>query len=245
VKKLLVLLALCMALSVVLVACDTNEQPMDETTAGTTEAPTTEAPTTEEPTTEETTNEETTGEDGGLLGNHIENGYENTVLGFGITLEDGWYFFNTNETASLGGKTEETFTEENVKASLVGNQVAYLLYAMKDGGVQNMNIVIQNGSELGFELTADNYIQNMFEPLAQTLAAVGCNNLEKEIANVSFAGREVPAMIFSADMNGAPLHEVVLPIIYENYVALLTICTTNTDGCADILAAFYPVSSAQ
>ena len=62
-KKLLVLLALCMALSVVLIACDTHEQPMDETTEGTTEAPTTEAPTTEEPTTEEPTTEEPTTEE--------------------------------------------------------------------------------------------------------------------------------------------------------------------------------------
>ena len=77
-KKLLVLLALCMIISVVLVACDTPDEPVvDETTAGATEAPTTEetteaptteetteAPTTEEtteaPTTEETTTEETT-----------------------------------------------------------------------------------------------------------------------------------------------------------------------------------------
>ena len=61
-KKLLVLLALCMVLSVVLVACDTSEQPPEETTAGSTEAPTTEAPTTEEPTTEETTEAPTTEE---------------------------------------------------------------------------------------------------------------------------------------------------------------------------------------
>ena len=62
-KKLLVLLVLCMALSVVLVACDTHEQPMDETTEATTEAPTTEEPTTEEPTTEEPTTEEPTTEE--------------------------------------------------------------------------------------------------------------------------------------------------------------------------------------
>ena len=54
-KKLLVLLALCMVISVVLVACDTPEEPVEDTTAGTTEAPTTgtEAPSeTEAPTTD-------------------------------------------------------------------------------------------------------------------------------------------------------------------------------------------------
>ncbi len=66
-KKLLVLLALCMVLAVVFVACQDDPQPpVDETTAGTTEAPTTEetteAPTTEtqDPTTEETTEAPTT-----------------------------------------------------------------------------------------------------------------------------------------------------------------------------------------
>ena len=69
-KKLLVLLALCMVFSVALVACDNNTENPEETTAGSTEAPTTEetaeAPTTEEtteaPTTEETTEAPTTEE---------------------------------------------------------------------------------------------------------------------------------------------------------------------------------------
>jgi len=84
-KKLLVLLALCMVLSVVLVAC--NDEPVDPTdgttdvtteapgtdaptegttdapTEGTTEAPTTEAPTTEAPTTEAPTTQEPTTEE--------------------------------------------------------------------------------------------------------------------------------------------------------------------------------------
>ena len=51
-KKLLVLLALCMVLAVMFVACEQPETPVDETTAGTTEAPTTQAPETEAPTTQ-------------------------------------------------------------------------------------------------------------------------------------------------------------------------------------------------
>lgn len=66
-KKLLVLLALCMVISVALVACDNGEQSGEQTTAGTTEAPTeeptTEAPTTEKPTTEEPTTEAPTTEE--------------------------------------------------------------------------------------------------------------------------------------------------------------------------------------
>lgn len=56
-KKLLVILALCMVISVALVACDNGDQPAEQTTAGATEAPTTEEPTTEAPTTEEPTTE--------------------------------------------------------------------------------------------------------------------------------------------------------------------------------------------
>ena len=50
-KKLLVLLALCMVLAVMFVACEQPETPVDESTAGTTEAPATDAPT-EAPTTQ-------------------------------------------------------------------------------------------------------------------------------------------------------------------------------------------------
>ncbi len=67
-KKLLILLALCMVFSVVLVACDNGtDEPADSTAesteAPTTEEPTTDAPTTEEPTTEEPTTEEPTTEE--------------------------------------------------------------------------------------------------------------------------------------------------------------------------------------
>ena len=58
-KKLLVLLALCMVLTVALVACEKDPGTTDESTAGTTEAPTTDAPTTEEPTTEPGTTDTT------------------------------------------------------------------------------------------------------------------------------------------------------------------------------------------
>ena len=65
-KKLLVLLALCMVLSIVMVACEEPVTPPAETTQGTTtDAPTTDAPTTEEPTTEETTTEPGTTEEPG------------------------------------------------------------------------------------------------------------------------------------------------------------------------------------
>ena len=66
-KKLLILLALCMVVSVLLVACTENEeQPevtTDATTEATTEEPTTEAPTTEAPTTEEPTTQAPTTEE--------------------------------------------------------------------------------------------------------------------------------------------------------------------------------------
>ena len=59
-KKLLVLLALCMVFSVVLVACETEPETPETTEETTTVAPETDAPTTEEPTTEEPTTEEPT-----------------------------------------------------------------------------------------------------------------------------------------------------------------------------------------
>ena len=62
-KKLLILLALCMVFSVVLVACDTEPEQPAASTEETTATPETDAPTTEESTTEpaaEETTEETT-----------------------------------------------------------------------------------------------------------------------------------------------------------------------------------------
>lgn len=58
-KKLFVLLALCMVLSVLMVACEEPVTPPAETTEGTTEAPATEETTTEQATTEQTTEETT------------------------------------------------------------------------------------------------------------------------------------------------------------------------------------------
>ena len=59
-KKLLVILALCMVISVALVACDKDGQSEEQTTAGTTQTPTTEQITTDAAATEEATTEQTT-----------------------------------------------------------------------------------------------------------------------------------------------------------------------------------------
>ena len=65
-KKLLILLALCMVFSVVLVACETEPETPAGSSAESTDTPTTDAPTTgattEEPTTEEPTTEDQTTE---------------------------------------------------------------------------------------------------------------------------------------------------------------------------------------
>jgi len=61
-KKLLVILALCMVISVALVACDKDGQSEEQTTAGTTQTPTTEQITTDTAATEEATTEEATTE---------------------------------------------------------------------------------------------------------------------------------------------------------------------------------------
>lgn len=246
-KKILAML-LVLALLSALAGCGSNGTITEAPTQTTTQAPAeaTEEPTTEpstEPTTEAPTETEAPSADVGLAGTIEGNTYENPLAGIGCALDENWYVFSEEETAALMGLTTDMFTDENIKNTLENSKMAYLFYAMKDGGLQSINMIMENVGLVGNLLTPDSYIALSMENLETSLSSAGFTNIVIDKATVAFAGEERPAITITADVNGSTVYEVIVPVICDKYVICTTVCTTNTDECAEVLTNFYQVGS--
>lgn len=244
-KKLFaVLLAVVMLLS--LVACGQDEN--EETTASTTTEATTEEPTettTEEPTeTEPTETEPTETESTAIEAENTMLGavdgavYENSYLGIGCDLGANWYIYNETELAAVAGITEDMLSDEGILNSLETSGVAFLFYAMQNDGMATVNINMEKTVLAGL-LTADTYIDASLETVETALTSAGMENLVVEKGSISFAGEERPCIVIEGVASGIGIYEIVVPIVYDSYVACITAATYNSNSCADVLAGFY------
>jgi hypothetical protein len=124
---------------------------------------------------------------------------------------------------------------------LENNSISYLFYAQRADGA-NMNIVLENTGALGILLTADSYIDIAMSNLGDTMSASGISDVVTEKATVQFLGEEYPCINITGTIAGMTMYETVIPMVFRNRVACITIASFNTDARAEILATFAPLS---
>ena len=219
-KKILALIMTLCLLLTMLVGCGSDTT---DSTAATTE-PTTEA----------------SNDPSGIKGTINGNVYTNTKAGFGLSLSDDWYVYNEEEIASIMGFTADMFSDEEVKNLVESSGAATVFYASATSG-SNINVNWENLGLSGILMNADSYIDSALTNLEPTLASAGFTNLVFEKSIVPFAGEDRPAIVLSAELNGVSVYEILVPIVTGTYVCNTTICTVNTNTCADLLASFYAV----
>lgn len=219
---------------------ETTEAPTETTTAAPTE--TTEAPT-------ETTETPTEGEDApelsveGVLGTQNGYRYENSSLGISCDLDENWYIFSEAELATLVGLTADTINDEAISNLLENSGAAYLFYAQQidPSSTKNINIVLENTGLMGMLLTEDSYIDLSMTNLKTALEASGITELVIEKVKVQFAGEEHSSISISGKIGDQALYEQVIPLVFKDRVACITIATFGTDGRADVMASFSPL----
>lgn len=269
--KRILALSLILALLVSVTACGSSEpteattEPTTETTTAaptetTTAAPTetTEAPT--EPTTEaptetttaaptETTETPTEGEDTpelsveGVLGTQDGYRYENSSLGISCDLDENWYIFSEAELAALVGLTADAINDEAISNLLENSGAAYLFYAQQldPSSTKSINIVLENTGLMGMLLTEDSYIDLSMTNLKAALEASGITELVIEKAKVQFAGEEHSSISITGKIGDQAIYEQVIPLVFKDRVACITIATFGTDARADVIATFSPL----
>ncbi len=221
-----------------------SEEPSETEEASETEEPSeteTEEPTETEETSETETEEVSEDEEVGMRGTVDGTVYENPYLGFGCALEDGWDVYNDQELGALMGMTASMITDDDLKNALENSGVAYLFYASNNGGLQTINILMENVGILGSNLTAETYIEASMPTLEQTLPAAGFSNVVLTSETVMFAGQEMPAILVEGEYMGMPVYEILVPIVQGSNVVCTTIASFNTNDCAAILEAFFPM----
>lgn len=239
-KKLLaLLLALVLVLS--LVACAEEEETSirrskkdrEETTEATeekTEPEETEEETQEE-TEEETEPEEEEAEPFGRVDGQV---YENAYFGFGVELDRTWVIATEEEAAEMMGIGAEVM---GIDEQLV--QGTYCdLYALTGTGLA-MNIMLEKESLYSRVYSDEDILEDSSEVLVSQFESMGVENLETQLATVTFAGRLCSAVYIQGAVYGVNLYETAVLWREGDYMAFIVVASRETDDCAEVLLQFY------
>ena len=220
---------------------DEEIQPSAETESTEVTEESTEEPT--EEVTEEAT-EEATSDGGilsGILGKNEGNRYENSFLGIGCELDADWTVYDEEQIAELIGLTADMMDDESISELIENSGVAYLFMAVTAEG-DSVNIILENSGTYGVSASVDSYISASMETLDDALAAAGYDTIHCSTEKVDFAGEERTAIVIEAELYGMKLYEMLVPLVYEDCVAVVTIATLNENNCEALLAEFYALA---
>lgn len=227
-------LILVFAMLSALIACGSDAKKDEPTT----EPTTTEAPTTETPTTESAATEEKKAVRGEIIGNT----YTNSAIGYTVTLGSEWIVANEAELAQMAGVTADMINNELAQQMIKGGQAVFDFYAAKDGGLSTLNINITSDSTGSLTSYDEETLLNMsMAGSRQVLEDSGFENLNMQLAPMTFAGEEHQCMALTATFNGLPIYEYMLMFASDTYIYTITACSYNEDVAADYLAFFTKI----
>lgn len=165
------------------------------------------------------------------------NTYENAYFGIGCRLDEDWTFSTDDEIQELNGLTADLVGEE-LKEQLENAAIVYDMMAIKDGGVESMNLNIENVGLAGFALSTEDYVNASMDPLKTALENMGYEDLTVESRKVVFAGAETDAMYVKGQISGAIFEEIILMLKKGSRFASLTIGTCN-QNLDELMGCFY------
>ncbi len=226
------ILAMLLLVSLLFGLCSCGASSSDDDVKGTIEENTTEEVTTEaEDTTEAEEDYEINLAEGGT--------YKNEYFGFGCTLDEEWTFATEEEILAMNELTGELVGEE-MKEAIANADILYELSASKNGGLESININIENPGVLALGYTDETYLKSQQDNLKETLESIGLADVTVSTEEIEFAGGTHWAIKVSADMNGTQFDEYVITIKRGTRFANISIGAYGSD-INSILGCFFAV----
>jgi len=258
-KKLIVLIALMLIISMVFVTgCSKKEepapQPAPEEEAEPEEESEEEATPEEEPEQEETEEpaEEPTEEESKeetlvpaeLLGKTEENSYVNEYFGFRFDAEDNWYVLTASERAELMGLAAAEIKDEDIASLLESAGYVTDFYALDTSGAtvngfNNINVTIQDMGKLYGLITSEKQIaEASVDSIKQALAAQGMETIDVEVGETEFIGKNCVSMTIVSKAGDMQMFQKQIFLKNGSAMACVTATALEEDKTDELLAAF-------
>ncbi|MBR1930037.1 MAG: hypothetical protein IJ833_00985 [Lachnospiraceae bacterium] len=168
--------------------------------------------------------------------------YTNEFLKFGCAFDDEWTIAGDEELLSLSGFVADALDNESYKAAIEKNGMVYDLYASRNGGLESVNIVLQDAGIL-FQAVAteEAVVEASMSQLEDALGSMGFEDLTSNAITRTFAGKEHAGLTVQGNYQGMAMYEQQVCIKVGNYLAVVTAASYNEDTTDSILDMFYEV----
>lgn len=169
------------------------------------------------------------------------NTWENSFIGLGCKLGDGWTFYTDEQIAELNQTTVD-MVDNDTAEFLENATVIYDMFATKDNGIQSINV---NLEKVGYISSALADLKKNLEATVPTiksgLESMGMTNVVCNVTEAKIAGESYAAMDISAKIQDADFYEKLIAIKCGNYVANITIGAFDKADIDTVLTYFYSV----
>ena len=175
-----------------------------------------------------------------VLGEKQGNRYESELLGIAVDFPENWYILSPEETAQAMGAVADTINDETLADQLrqAGSTCDLYAIALDESG-DNLNIQLEDlGYLYGVLLTPKEYAEIALPQLKPALEQVGFTNVQIETENYEFAGRDRVSLLVTAEMNGVPVLERMILIKSGQYMASITVFSTDAERVDALLGQF-------
>ena len=255
-KKLIVLIALMLIISMVFVTgCSKKEEPAPQPAPEEEAEPEEEATPEEEAAPEEEPEQEETEEPAEepaeetvvpaeLLGKTEDNSYVNEYFGFRFDAADNWYVLTASERAELMGLAAAEIKDEDIASLLESAGYVTDFYALDTSGAtvngfNNVNVTIQDMGKLYGLITSEKQIaEASVDSIKQALAAQGMETIDVEVGETEFIGKKCVSMTIVSKAGDMQMFQKQIFLKNGSAMACVTATALEEDKTDELLAAF-------
>lgn len=172
------------------------------------------------------------------LGTTESNTYKNEFLGISCTLSSEWVFYTDEQLRELnnivGDVAGEELAEKLEKASIIYDMC---VTNVNDNSNINVNLEKVTPSQLK-NTTVKALLESQIDVIKTAYENMGLTNIKVQYQKITVDGKEFDALVYSASAQGVGLYGTAFSFIKGNYMANVTVTTTQTNKVDKILGYF-------
>ena len=173
--------------------------------------------------------------------------YTSTFLGLSCTVPAEFSYLTDAEIADINNIAADTLSDTELVKQLQdnlenGSQIQDM-YAMTEGGLQTINVLLSKVSEKGAAVDMAAFADLGMEQIKTAYQSMGMTDVEASRETVTFMGQQYEGIRTTAVYEDVPVYCVQVCMQTGNYVCVVTFTSYIEDTTADMMGYFSPLST--
>ena len=171
--------------------------------------------------------------------------YRNEYFQFTCNLSDEWYVLNPDELSQMLGVTYNALGSgkagELVQDAFNNGDTQMDFYAINTVDIQTINVVLSKAKILEVLLSDQQLLKASVPLLTSGLTDMGATDIQSDVQQITFLGKDRAALIVEANYQGSPIQETIFVIRQGGYLASITITDMTGSPTTDYVDYFQVI----